>query len=218
MKVCTDACILGAWFAATIGQVDRVLDIGSGTGLLMLMLAQKVEADIDGVEIEERCFEQLEINISHAPWSARVRASYGDIRTYSAAAPYSFIITNPPFYENDLVSADSGDQLAKHSQQLSLRELVESIDKHLNNQGTFGVLLPYHRWKYFDTLATGSGFHPLSKAFIRHSPSHPHFRAILHYGRQPGKKIEQTNLSIHKCEGGYSDEVSALLKDYYLYL
>lgn len=218
MKVCTDACILGAWFAATTGKVNRILDIGSGTGLLMMMLAQKVEAEIHGVEIDQACFQQLKKNISQNFWSSRLQAVHGDIRTYSPAAPYDFIITNPPFFENDLQSQDEREQLAKHSQQLSLGELLQSIDKHLHVDGTFGILLPHSRWTHFNDLAIASGFFLCKKLFIRHSPMHPHFRSLLQYSRKQVESIKEMDIIINKVEGGYTDQFVALMKDYYLYL
>lgn len=218
MKICTDACILGAWFAATTRSARRVLDIGSGTGLLMMMLAQKLDARIDGIEIEQRCFEQLQNNVSQNGWSKRLRALHGDVRSFSSAERYDFIITNPPFFDNDVRSQDEREQLAKHSQQLSLTDLLGAIDKHLDVEGAFGILLPYHRWQHFHDLAIACGFFQHHQLFIRHSPLHPNFRAILQYGRQQPDSIGQTQMSIHKSGGGYSDEFVALLRDYYLYL
>lgn len=97
MKVCTDACMLGAWFANKISAHSTILDIGSGTGLLMMMLAQKSKAAIQGIELDLPCFKQLEENISRSQWTERLKAFHGDVRTHSFAGKYDFIISNPPF-------------------------------------------------------------------------------------------------------------------------
>jgi tRNA1Val (adenine37-N6)-methyltransferase len=104
MKVCTDACILGAWFAAKIPEYCTVLDIGSGTGLLMMMLAQRTRSEIYGIEIDLSSYKQLKENISQNKWKERLKVFPGDARTYSFASKYDFIIVNPPFFENDLES------------------------------------------------------------------------------------------------------------------
>ena len=108
MKVCTDACILGAWFAEKIPSQSAVLDIGSGTGLLMLMLAQKNKSEIDGIELDLSSFKQLKENISISKWKESLHAFPGDVRTFSFSSKYDFIIVNPPFFEGDLLSSSAG--------------------------------------------------------------------------------------------------------------
>ncbi|MFI5152541.1 MAG: tRNA1(Val) (adenine(37)-N6)-methyltransferase, partial [Chitinophagales bacterium] len=111
MKVCTDACILGAWFAEKIPSYSTVLDIGSGTGLLMLMLAQKNKSEIDGIEVDLNTYKQLKENIDQSPWKDQLRVFPGDIRSFSFSGKYDFIISNPPFYEKDLRSDSSARNL-----------------------------------------------------------------------------------------------------------
>src|ERR1700737_2802949 len=91
MKVCTDACILGAWFAEKIPSYSMILDIGSGTGLLMMMLAQKNKAEIQGIEIDLSSFKQLKENISHSKWKDKLKAFPGDVRTFKFPTKYDFI-------------------------------------------------------------------------------------------------------------------------------
>lgn len=218
MKVCTDACIFGAWFAARIPQYSTILDIGSGTGLLMMMLAQRSQAEIHGIEIDPAAFKQLEENISQSPWKDRLKAWPGDVRNYALPAKYDFIITNPPFFENDLASSADNEQVAKHSKHLTLEELVKAIDANLEPGGAFGILLPWHRWEYFDKLATQQGFFLTEKLFVKQTPRHNHFRAILHYSRSHQHLVPTFDLTIQQADGSYTGEFTELLKDYYLYL
>src|SRR5687768_6797277 len=104
MKVCTDACILGAWFSAKLPQYATVLDIGSGTGLLMMMLAQRSQAEVHGIEIDPAAYEQLKENTSQNDWRRRMKVFDGDARTYSIPLKYDFIISNHPFFRNELQS------------------------------------------------------------------------------------------------------------------
>jgi tRNA1Val (adenine37-N6)-methyltransferase len=218
LKVCTDACILGAWFAAKVPDYSSILDIGSGTGLLMMMLAQKTSAEIHGIEINLDCFKQLKENISQNKWRERLKAFPGDARTFIFPNKYDFIISNPPFFENDLLSEKEDEQVARHSKTLSLEELVDVIDQNLQPDGGFGILLPYHRWEYFNNLASGKGFSVTEKLFVKQTPRHSHFRAILHYSRGKENFAPGFELVIQSEEGKYSSEFVELLKDYYLKL
>jgi tRNA1Val (adenine37-N6)-methyltransferase len=218
MKVCTDACILGAWLSARLQQPATILDIGSGTGLLMMMLAQRSPATIHGIEIDAAAYEQATANIHRHSWKERLTVFNGDARTFSFPQPYDFIITNPPFFENDWQAADEREQVAKHSTLLSLQELMTVINNNLQPNGSFGILLPFHRWEYFNQLATQHQFYITEKLFVKQSPRHNYFRAVLQYSRHNPGTAPATDLVIQKEDGAYTEEFITLLKDYYLYL
>jgi tRNA1Val (adenine37-N6)-methyltransferase len=217
MKVCTDACIFGAWFAQ-MKLGDRILDIGSGTGLLMLILAQKQNAHIDGIEIDPNCFQQLQENIANIEWKNRLSVQQGDIRTFQSENKYDFIISNPPFHENSLSSSSASANLARHSAELKLEELINDIDRLLSDAGTFGVLLPYYRTEYFEELSKEKNFHLVEKLLVKQSPNHKYFRSILHYSRVSQSKPSHKELQIQNESRKYTNEFIELLKDYYLYL
>ena len=218
MKVCTDACILGAWFAAKIPEYCTVLDVGSGTGLLMMMLAQRTRSEIYGIEIDLASYKQLKENINQNKWKERLKVFPGDARNYSFPSKYDFIIANPPFFENDLQSEADNEQVAKHSKMLTLDELLLVMDDNLEPNGTFGVLLPFHRWEYFDRMAIFKGFHLTEKLFVKQSPRHGFFRAILHYSRNHESFVPEEHLTIQKEDGAYTEDFKELMKEYYLYL
>jgi len=219
MKVCTDACILGAWFADKAPAYARVLDIGSGTGLLMLMLAQKHKGEIRGIEIDLAAFRQLKDNIDKSPWRHLSKVYPGDVRSFSFPEKFDFIISNPPFYENDLPASSPTANLARHSKELTLSELLEAIDTNLSHAGSFGVLLPYHRTAWFEEQAAiGYGFALKEKLLVRQTPRHDFFRSVLHFSRQKDNFIPTTELSIQDNAGGYIEDFIELMKDYYLTL
>lgn len=218
MKVCTDACIQGAWFSRKIANNTTVLDIGAGTGLLMMMLAQRSQAEIHGIEIDHTAFAQLQENTGQNDWKQRLKTFPGDARTYPFPHKYDFIISNPPFFEFDLLSTDDREQIAKHSKLLTLDELIQVIAANLQPHGAFGVLLPFHRWEYFDKLAARQGFFLTEKLVVKQSPRHAPFRVLLHYTRQQQTSARSFDLTIQQIDGAYTPEFVALLKDYYLYL
>ncbi len=220
MKVCTDACILGAWFAAKTATYANVLDIGSGTGLLMLMLAQKHKGEIMGIELELDAFRQLKDNIEKSPWRQLLKVFPGDVRSFSFPGKFDFIISNPPFYENDLQAATTEANLARHSKELTLTELLTVIEANLSSDGSFGVLLPYHRAAWFEEQArTAYGFTLKERLLVRQSPRHDFFRSILCFSRRQDNFVTTTELTIQGNDGRtYTEDFSELMKDYYLYL
>ena len=218
MKVCTDACIFGAWFAEKISNYTYVLDIGSGTGLLMLMLAQKMKSEIHGIEVDLASFKQLRDNISKSSFSDKFKLFAGDARTYAFPDTYDFIICNPPFYSGDLKSDDERKNLAKHDTGLTLPELLSVIDRNLSMNGSFGILLPFHRVNEFSEMAKERGFHLLDELQVRQSTAHTPFRGILHFGRKKVEPSESQELTIKDADGNYTVEFKELLRDYYLQL
>jgi len=223
MKVCTDACLFGAWAGDKVkskkSKVKRVLDIGSGTGLLSLMLAQQTDAVIDAAEIDEAAAMQAGQNFEASPWKERLHLYRTSIQQFNLSANqlYNFIISNPPFFENDLRSDDKKRNLALHADELSLEELFVNIGRLLKEDGNFAVLLPYHRSNYFEQLATKEKYFLLEKLLVKQTPGHPYFRSMLLFGKTPATAI-QKEITIRKEDGQYTAEFIELLKDYYLYL
>jgi tRNA1Val (adenine37-N6)-methyltransferase len=219
MKVCTDACILGAWFAQKAPAWAQVLDIGSGTGLLMLMLAQKHKGEIKGIELDLAAYRQLRDNIGQSPWRQMLKVFPGDVRSFSFPGKFDFIITNPPFFEGDLPSASEAENLAKHSKELTLTELLAVIDVNLSSDGSFGILLPYHRMAWFvEQAASRHGFFLREQLLVKQTPGHGFFRSILYFSRRREGSVATTELTIQNSEGGYTPDFVELMKDYYLYL
>lgn len=219
MKVCTDSCLFGAWIAGKLEnkvlQPKNILDIGSGTGLLTLMLAQKTNAQIDAVEINENAFLQTVENFSRSNWSQRLQAFHSDIKDWSSTVRYDLIVSNPPFFENDLKSESQGKNFAKHQDGMTLNELVRSIARNLTKNGKFALLLPYHRIESFEKIARDTHFYLKEKCLVKQTPAHSFFRGLLLFSTQKENLIS-TELVIKEKEGNYTSDFSELLNDYYL--
>ncbi|MFT3750321.1 MAG: methyltransferase [Agriterribacter sp.] len=218
MKVCTDACIFGAWFAEKISDKSFVLDIGAGSGLLMLMLSQKINGNFHGIEIDLPSFIQLQENIAGSNRKDNIIAFNGDACTYSFPAKYNFIIANPPFFEGDLKSPDAQKNLAMHSTALTLEKLTDIIDENLTTDGSFGILIPYHRTEAYISIARVKGFYLSEKLLVKQTPAHNYFRSILHFTRKRTDAVKTYELTIKDNNNTYTEAFTALLKDYYLYL
>lgn len=221
MKVCTDSCLFGAWVANKIEKhahhPDTILDIGSGTGLLSLMVAQKFDGRLDAIEINENSFSQTMENFMQSPWDMHLRAFHGDIKNWNSSEKYDFIISNPPFFEHDLLSPDHDRSQTKHAATLSLEELLESIKNLLKAHGHFALLLPFHRVQYLKNLAGEKKFYLQEELLIKQTSRHSYFRGILLFGSEPVSIIHD-ELIIKGNDGNYSEPFENLLRDYYLNL
>lgn len=217
MKVCTDACIFGAWAAEKIKtnnpEITSILDIGTGTGLLSLMIAQKIQAQIDAIEIDEDAFMQAGNNFSESLWGRHLRTLHADAKNFTSHTKYSFIISNPPFFEEQLLSPEKKKNIAKHDDGLKLDELIKTIRRNLKSSGRFAILLPYHRINYFENIAKENHFFLEEKLLIRQTLKHNFFRGVLLF-TQTKHSTTIKELTI-KINDRYSHDFILLLKDYY---
>ena len=221
MKVCTDACLLGAFAAKGISQQGseeaRVLDIGTGTGLLSLMIAQKNNSIIEAVEIEAAACSQAKQNFEDSPWGDRLNIFNTDIAAVRPGKKYHHIISNPPFYEDDLLSNNENKNRAKHDLSLTLKDLLKNVNELLKEGGIFWVLLPFHRLGYFENEASEIGLCSIQKMLVRQTNSHPYFRGILALSKNKNSLIF-SELQIKEATGVYTEGFVDLLKEYYLFL
>lgn len=230
MKVSTDSCLFGAWVADRISKKEkqsnsdpathlfsRVLDIGTGTGLLLLMLAQKIEAKFEGVELESGAFADAENNINGSVWKDRIQLIKGDVLNYLFISRYDLIISNPPFYENSLKSDMSERNQAKHDASLTLRSLVDVVDSHLNETGIFAVMIPVFRSEALLSYTSERNLHLIERMDILNVEGGKPIRTCFLIGR---KKVEpvQTVIIIRDSSQQYTSEFKKLLQDYYLHL
>jgi tRNA1Val (adenine37-N6)-methyltransferase len=223
MKVTTDACLFGAWVVREAGSQEsgarRILDIGTGTGLLSLMLAQKTNSLIDTIEIDEDAFEQAKENIAASPWKDRINVFNADSREFSFPAKYDIVLSNPPFYENELKSADEKRNIALHGG-LPLNELLNVIFCNLDTNGTFYLLLPSKRIAESEFLLSKYDLPVTQSMLVRQSTQHDHFRIFIK-GEHTGNgedTYSRNEIAIWNEKKEYINEFIELLKDYYLYL
>lgn len=218
MKVCTDACLFGAFVTNTRLATSLCLDIGTGTGLLSLMLAQKNNnARIDAVEIDKDAAAQAQENFDASPWAENIQVYNEDILAFAPGKQYDCIISNPPFFEDDLQSPDQGKNNAKHNSTLNLVQLLNFTNEHLAPAGFFAVLLPFHRVEYFIENASKAGFFLTRKILIKQTIKHKFFRGILFFKRLE-KKTQYNEIIIKDTDNNYTPGFIELLKDYYLFL
>ncbi|MCU0439393.1 MAG: methyltransferase [Raineya sp.] len=216
MKVSTEACILGAYSHSNAPQ--NILDIGSGTGLLALMLAQRYsESKITTVEIDESAFLQAQDNIKNSAFSGQIECFHQSIQSFSSQVnvQYDMIVSNPPFYENHLLSGNQEQDKALHQETLNFREIVEIVRKHLKPEGIFWLILPPYQMEQFIDLAQSSQLYLNHELKVFHSPKHTLFRKICSFVLNQAKST-QNMLYIKDEQEIYTENFKNLLKDFYL--
>jgi tRNA1Val (adenine37-N6)-methyltransferase len=220
MKVTTDACLFGAWCAREIGEMTnecpKLLDIGAGTGLLPLMIRQKNEAAIDAVEINREAAAQAKENVENSGF-ANISILNRDIRDFEPSLPYDVIVSNPPFYEQDLPSEDESRNTALHSHHLKLQELLQFAGKHLSPGGRFFLLMPYRRHDEVMRRLDEHDFYLQTKITVCQTPRHKPFRLMLCCSKEPAS-LKENEIIICNESNHYTKEFSELLGEYYLYL
>jgi tRNA1Val (adenine37-N6)-methyltransferase len=227
MKVTTDSCFFGAWAAQDIKEANQdsyrekiknLLDIGTGTGLLSLMVAQRNELQIDAVEIDPDASQQAKENVQETPWKDRITIFNKDILSFDPQKKYDCIICNPPFYEKELASGLVKKDTAHHSQYLTIAQVLNFIKKYLTGDGSFYLMYPFKRKEEVEEMLIKNELHVIDQVLLHQSVKHVPFRVIIKGGRK--KMVARQSISISICDenGQYTSAFIKLLKDYYLYL
>ncbi len=215
MKVCTDACVLGAW--ADVGTGGRVLDIGTGTGLLALMAAQRnPTALVDAVEVDDAAFGQAVENVSASGFAARVRVIHARIQDFDPSVHYDRIITNPPFYTRHLRSPDAATNRALHTDELSFDDLIQAVTRLLKPDGQWWVLLPPYETRILTNLAHEMGLVPFRQLALQHNAQMSVFRVVTGFSSHPHPLLTD-ELAVYETDNKtHTPAFRALLRDFYL--
>ncbi len=215
MKVCTDACLFGAWVAGMHwSKLERVLDIGTGTGLLSLMFAQKNQGIIDAVEIDRQAYVQAADNFAASSWNNRLQLFHSSIQDF-AGKNYDLVIVNPPFFDNDLKSNDEARNIALHSEQLKLEELLSIAVDKLNTDGKMAILLPAHRSQEAEKLFYSFHLYIHQQLVVKQTEKHSSFRFFYLLSKKQDSDPVVTEMAI-KNHNRYTESFREWLKDYYL--
>jgi tRNA1Val (adenine37-N6)-methyltransferase len=222
MKVSTDACLLGA--VADLNGATRLLDIGTGTGLLALMAAQRhATVEIEAVEIDAAAATQAAANAAASPWARRIEVRAMSLAEYAALqpAPSSHIICNPPFFRQSLRSPDAARTTARHedAESLSFAALATFAADFLLPTGLLTVLLPALEMRAFEQVAAAFGLRPATRLVVRHRPGSKVLRHITGFRRE-AVEVRETALIIRTADNDteYSADFRALLAGFYLAL
>jgi tRNA1Val (adenine37-N6)-methyltransferase len=220
MKVGTDAVLLGAW-AKTYG-VRRALDIGTGTGIIALMLAQKCGCTIDAIDIDEVAAGEAKENAANSPWRERVRIHHISLQDFAKMQDekYDLIVSNPPYFTDAQPATEESRTKARHTVLLPFSDLIHGATKLLSKEGKFYVILPTKEGELFREMAEAKGLHLRRLARVKTTPEKPEKRVLMQFGFTAKPQVSESTLVIEKDNLNaqhYTDEYKELTKEYYLY-
>ena len=213
MKVGTDGVLLGAW--ARVGHCHRVLDMGTGTGLVALMTAQRSQAHIVAIDLDADAVAQATENAFSSPWSSRIQVVEADARAVSDIHPFDAILCNPPFFENSLKCPDSARTMARHTDTLTFDELARSASRLLSPEGELSVVIPYDRAHDMTVSCACNGLFATRQTIVVPVEGGKPKRILMAFTRQ-GAPHSITTLCIQNAERQYTPEYVSLVEDFYL--
>lgn len=220
MKVTTEGCIFGALPTFSNGlKPNKVLDIGTGTGLLALMKAQQTEAQIDAIEIDEIAYEQAKANFENSSWANRLSVFHVDLLEFKPNLYYDQIICNPPFFQDNQLGTNSRKNKAIHNSNLSFDDLAAGISRLLTPEtGVASVLYPEHEMNVFSQKMKQKGFNVVADIQVYNQIGKPTFRRIKSFSQMKTESKVPKTFIIKEQDGAYTKQFVHLLKDYYLHL
>lgn len=218
MKVGTDGVLLGAW-APVSHNPFSVLDIGAGTGIIALMIAQRSGAEqIDALEIDEDAYEQAVENFENSPWGDRLFCFHAGLDEFieEPEDEYDLIVSNPPFYAEDYKTDNEQRDLARFQDAMPFEEIVEAADLLLSENGILAIIIPFKEEGKFIALAKEAELFPVKITRVKGTPASEIKRSLLAFSRNENIKAEIDELIIEIGRHVYTPEYIELTKDFYL--
>lgn len=218
MKVGTDGVLLGAW--APLPQSGRILDVGTGTGLIALMAAQRSpDSGITAIDTDAQACEEAAENVQHSPWADRVTVIHISLQEYAgrSSGMFDLLISNPPYFSNSLLSPSGKRNLARHDVALGIHDILISARNLLKQSGSLALILPSTQYTVFREKATDCGFFEWRKMTVFPMDGKPAHRILSVWGMNPAIRVISEQLTIEShSRHSYTPEYLKLTHDFYL--
>ncbi len=223
MKVGTDAVLLGAW--GILPETGNMLDIGTGTGIIAMMAAQRSAAYIDAIEIDKDAYIEAHHNCNNSKWNHRIQVHHIAFQKFipSVHKKYDMILSNPPYFSNCVQAASESRTLARHTCNLSFEELVDGIASILKQDGSFATILPLKEAEDLVAIAKRYGLYPFRKTSVKTTCSKPAKRILMQFRFEKSIPFEETLIIENEPDAGseiknrsYSNEYKNLTREFYL--
>lgn len=213
MKIGTDGVLLGAW--ANAENPKKILDIGTGTGLILLMLAQRfTESELTGIEIDVNAFEESKFNISQSKFHQRCEVFHSSLQKFNSEDWFDLIVSNPPFFELTH-KENSSRNTARQQSDLTFKELIFNAEKLLSDDGKFAVIIPFESESYFILLASNFNLYPQKITRVKGNENAAFKRSLILFSRN-NSEVEIDELVIEISRNVYTEAYISLTKDFYL--
>jgi len=218
-KIGTDGVLLGSWVSLQY-QPDSILDVGTGTGIIALQLAQRSQAQtIDALELDPNAYEQATENFENSSWNDRLFCYHASFNEFANEIEdsYDLIVSNPPYYEAHQKSEDKSRAMARFEDALPFPELIQGVKKLLSPEGQFAVIIPHHRETDFIALASGVNLTPIRVTRAKGNLTAPIKRSLIQFTTSDYiEKPEEDELVIEKGRHEYTKAYKTLVRDFYI--
>ncbi|HLP52299.1 MAG TPA: methyltransferase [Chitinophagales bacterium] len=218
MKVNTDGVLLGAWAVTRLAgpTPTRFLDIGTGTGVIALMMAQNFStAHIDAIDIDGSAYQQAKENLENSPWADRLAAIHTPLQDYMPAHAYDVVISNPPYFVDDFKTGNAQKDLAKHSTALTYADLIEGIKRLLSTAGRAFLVIPVFNVEVLEPLANAAGLYVTAMAEVTAVQGKNPYLALMQLQWERSANEKET-ITIQQPSGEFTAQYKEVTKDYYL--
>ncbi len=217
MKVGTDAVLLGAW--TNVQNAKNILEIGTGSGVISIMLAQRSEVKIEAIDIDKNSVDQASDNFKNSPWDKHLSAKHFSLKEFMIENKnrYDLIISNPPFFIDSLKSPNKNKTRSKHTDELSYSDLIRGLIHFLSPQGRACIILPYNESKSFINLARIEKLYLNKQLLIKPKKDKVANRVLMEFSFKK-VSLNETKIYLREIDNSFSDEYKNLSKDYYLNL
>jgi len=216
-KVGTDGVLLGAW--VDIARVKKILDIGTGTGLIALMLAQRSEAEIHAVEIDKASVLRAGENISKSPWRNRIKLFHASFQDFVSDIPdkYDLVVTNPPYFTDSYQSPDPAKSISRHHMSLSLHELLKGVGEILDKSGKFALILPVSEGEKLLRMVNDYGLYLKRKTDVLPVAGKEVIRYLMEFSKVKDVEVQRSKLTIQdRVSREFTNEYKEITKEFYL--
>lgn len=216
MKIGTDAVLLGAW--TDVSKANKILDVGSGSGIIAMMLAQRTNAKIYGVEVDENSFLQAQENIKNSNFQNRIKFYYQSFQDFykTINSKFDLIVSNPPYFSNSLKTLNQSRTIARHNDLLSYEEIIVGVKKILKQDGKFFLILPAAESKIFIDRALIESLYCSKMLLVKDKKDKPIKRILMKFELLRHSQTMKDELIIRNNDGSYTQEYKNLTSDFYL--
>ena len=215
-KVGTDGVLLGAW--CDVADDKRLLDVGTGSGIIALMLAQRNEkASITGIEYNKDAAEQAKENVNSSPYSARIEIVNADFNEWCTEQTFDHIVSNPPYFEEDVLSSDEARSSARHTTSLTFADLIKKSKALLTDNGKISLVLPHQQLNRIKGICALERMHLLRQTDIITTEGKLPKRCLLTFSKQRGEDLKHDTLQLQEKDGQRTATYTELTKDFYLW-
>ena len=214
MKISTDSVLIGAW--TNVEKARSILDIGTGTGIISLMLAQRSSARIQAIDIDEGACSQAKENFTSSKWKKQLEISHSSLQDFSPDSKYDVIVSNPPYFPLPKTHENKKGAHAKYTHTLSFQNLLDGIIRLLSPKGAFYVIFPIHEGAYFTNEAEKRKLFLTDYVWVKTTTRKKFPKRILMKFEFSEKLMNDDKILVIQGDNGYTDEYKELTKDYYL--